>query len=169
MGNLNFNAADVPPAEALDPIPPGWYACSIIAAETKSSEKAGEMVAITFEVDGNAHPQCANRKLFTNLCINHPSSEQARDIARRSLSAIALAIGKNLLEDTDDLLGGRLRVKVKVVPPKDGYDAKNDCCGFKSLSEDAPASGGDAVSRAITKREAEKTAPAAAARPSWKR
>jgi len=164
MGNLNFNASDVPPAEAFDPIPPGWYLTNIVAAEIKVSEKAGEMVAITFEVDANAHPQYANRKLFTNLCINHPNSEQARDIARRSLSAIAHAIGKPLLADTDDLLGGSLLVKAKAVPPKDGYDAKNECSGFKAIDEQ-----GAAPATAAAPKAAPAAASAPAGRPGWKR
>lgn len=162
MGNLNFNGSDVPPAEAFDPIPPGWYQCHIVAAEIKASEKAGNMVSLTFEVDANAHPQQANRKLFTHLCINHPNSEQARDIARRSLSAIAHAIGKPLLNDTDDLLGGELLVKAKVVPPKDGYDAKNECNGFRSPQEGEPSPKQAAAPQA-------QTAAAPAGRPGWKR
>lgn len=162
MGNLNFDASDVPPAEAFDPVPPIWYLCRITAAGKKASERAGEMTSITFEIDGNAHPQQANRKLFTNLCIEHPTSEQARDIARRSLSAIAHAIGKTLLNDTDDLLGGELLVKAKVVPPKDGYGAKNECVGFRSPKEGEPAPRQAAAPQA-------QTAAAPAGRPGWKR
>lgn len=164
MGNLNFNAADVPPATAFDPLPPGWYSMRIIGAEITVSEKAGEMLKIEHEIDEHAHPEYANRKAFNNLCINHPN-DKPREIARRTLSAIAHAIGKLQIADSVDLLGATLRVRLKAVPAKDGYDARNEVAGYKSLSEDVPATAAASQADAL-----DIAAPAKpAARPSWKK
>ncbi|MGY8791568.1 MAG: hypothetical protein ACKVKR_15020, partial [Pseudomonadales bacterium] len=65
------------------------------------------------------------------------------------------AIGLASVEDTDQLVGGHLEVKVKIREASGGYEASNDVSGFKAVkggavpmatkkaakSEDAPAAG----------------------------
>ena len=46
---------------------------------------------------------------------------------------IMRAIGLSSLEDTDQLIGGQLEIKVKISPANNGYDASNDVSGFKAL------------------------------------
>jgi hypothetical protein len=161
MGNLNFDASNIAPSSAFDPLPPGWYAMRIIGAELVQSEKAGEMLKITHEIDENQHPEYAKRCVWSNLCINHPN-DTPREIARRTLSAIAHAVGILNIQDTTDLLGLALRVKVKAMPAKDGYDARNEVSGYRSLAE---GDGGAAP----TPTSAPTKSAAPAATPSWKK
>lgn len=173
MGNLNFDASNIAPSTAFDPLPPGWYAMRITECEIKPSERAGDMVKLRFEIDETQHPDKANRSVFHNLCINHPTSQQAREIAQRSLSAICHAVGKLQVNDTDELLGQTLRVKLKAVPARTdqatgkSYDATNECTGFKSLSEDVDAPPAPASKPSTA--QAQPAAAAASAKPSWKR
>lgn len=162
MANLNFDATNINPNVAFDPLPPGWYACTIVSAEITVSEKAGEMLKLQHEIDGDRHPEFAGRRVFNNLCINHPN-QQPREIAQRTLSAIAHAVGHLQLSDTDELLGKALEVKVKSVPAKDGYDAKNEVSGYKAIE-------GAGITPTAKPAAAPATAPATtAAKPSWRK
>ena len=183
MGNLNFNAADVAPAEAFDPLPSGWYVMQIIGAEMADGNKpeAGSMLKLEFEVDEASHPDFRGRRAWTNLCINH-QKQQPREIANRQLSAIAHAVDHVQLDDTEQLLGTTLRVKLAAMPARTDeatgktYEAKNEVKAYKSVkdeTDEAPAAPaapakGSAPAKAPPKGAA---APAAAAgkKPSWKR
>lgn len=163
MGNLNFDATNVAPRTAYDPMPPGWYTMRFTKAEMVESEKAGPMLKIEHEMDEHRHPEFANRKVFSNLCLNHPN-EKPREIAQRTLSSIAHAIGKLRLADTDDLLGQAVQVKLKVVPAQEQYEAKNEVTGYKAIEESA-----EAPVTAQQKAAAPASRPAANGKPSWKR
>lgn len=163
MGNLNFDASSVPPATPIEPLKDGWYAMRIQNSALKTSETAGEMLAIEFEIAEDHHPEFRGRKVWTNLCIQHPN-DKPREIARQQLSAICRAIGKMAVTDTDDLIGGVLRVKVRAVPATEQFKAKNDVVGYQALdgaidtkTTTAPAQQGSAP------------APAQGPRPSWKK
>ena len=68
------------------------------------------------------------------------------------------AIGLASVEDTDQLVGGHLEVKVKIREASGGYDASNDVSGFKAIK-------GGATPMKTKKAEAPE-APAASA-PPW--
>lgn len=172
MGNLNFDATNVAPATPFTPLPDAWYDMVIIEAEMAPSETAGEMLKLRLEIDEQKHPALHGRSVFDRLYLNHPTSQQAREIAQRTLSAICHAIGKLQIVDTDQLLGQRVKVKVKAVPqrtdPKTGktYDASNEVKGYKPVDEAvaqepstpntaAPAAGGTPAAKPAT--------------PSWKK
>lgn len=133
MGNLNFDASNVPDAPSFDAMPPGYYVATIVESGMKPSDTAGEMVRLTFEIDGDEHPQFRGRKVWTNLCIYHPK-EQPQAIARQQLASICKATKRLQIRDTADLLGGKLRIKLKVQPARDGYDARNEVAGYQELA-----------------------------------
>lgn len=133
MGNLNFDASNVPDAPSFDPLPPGYYTALIVESGLKASSTAGEMVAFAFEIDGDEHPQFRGRKIWTNLCIHHPNPKP-QAIARQQLAAICKATKRLQIRDTSDLLGGKLRIKLKVQPARDGYDARNEVAGYQELA-----------------------------------
>lgn len=166
MGNLNFDATDVAPNTAFDPLPPGWYAMRVIAAEMVPSDSAGDMLKVEHEIIAERHPDFANRKVFSRLCINHPTSEKAREIAQRTLSAIAHSIGKLKLADTDDLLGQAVQVKLKVRPADGKFDAGNEVTGYRAIEESAETA---AAAPAAAKAAAPAARPVAGGKPAWKR
>lgn len=175
MGNLNFDASGIAPTTAFDPLPDGWYAMRIIESDMAPSEKAGDMLKLRLEIDESQHPELANRSVFDRLCLNHPTSSQAREIAQRTLSAICHSIGKLQISDTEELLGQSLRVKVKAIPARttpDGksYDATNEVKGYKAIGEAVEAAPTPAATT-TTAKPAATSAPAAArpATPSWKK
>jgi hypothetical protein len=143
-----FDASEVEPQKAFDPVPPGWYAVTIVGAEeiamTTPSGEQHMAAAIVFEVDGQEHLDQAGKKIWQRYMLNHPTSKDAADIARAKLSGICHATGKMQLAQIEDLLGLSLRGKVTVRPPRvttDGkaYDASNDITSFKPLDGQDPA------------------------------
>lgn len=135
MGNLNFNASDFEPHNNYELIPAGWYLMHIVASEMKESLKAGSMLRLTFECDSHRHPSLLGRKVFSNLCLNHPS-EIPRSIASRSLSSICQCLNHSHIENSEDLLGGALMVRLEKGQARDGYDAQNEVRGYRSLTSE---------------------------------
>jgi len=158
--DLNFDATNVSPSTAFDPLPPGWYPCQITKAEIVVSQTAGEMLKIEHRVmDQHDH---AGRVVYNYLCINHPTSKKTQDIARSKLSAICHSIGKLQIGPVDDLLGAELLVKLKTKPATDKYDAGNDVVDYKPLS-------GETTSVPAAKPVAAPQAAPAATRAPWKK
>ena len=86
MANLNgFNANEVEPTTAFEPLPAGKYLAAITASEMKATKKGdGSYLQLEFTVlDGD----CKGRKTWDRLCINHPN-DLTQKIARGNLSAI---------------------------------------------------------------------------------
>lgn len=169
MGNLQFDATTVSPNTAFDPLPDCWYAMRIVGSDMQESETAGQMLKLELEIDENHHPEFANRKVFDRLCLNHPTSQKAREIAQRTLSAICHSIGKLQIADSDELLGHSVLVKVKAVPARTDektnktYDAGNEVRGYKALDGSQPATA------AATKPAAAAAPAAAPAQAPWKK
>ena len=127
-----FNAEEVTPGSGFDPIPPGQYVVMITDSEMKeTSSKTGEMLKLTFKV---LEGEFEGRYLWSNLNLVN-QSEKAVEIAQRELSAICHACDVLNPEDSSELHGIPMIAKVKVNPPKDGYDANNSISGFKSMDE----------------------------------
>jgi hypothetical protein len=133
MGFLeeSFNIADMPVAEDRDfaPIPAGWYTAAIAGAEIKTTKAGtGNYIAVRFDVTG---PEHQGRVVWCNLNTRNPSSK-AEEIGRQQLGDIMRAIGLTKLEDTDQMLGGNLSIKVTV---KDDptYGLGNEVKAFKSI------------------------------------
>jgi hypothetical protein len=139
MGNLNFDASEVAPmTDSYEPLPQGWYQMRVISADMHVGQKveSGEMLKLQLEVSAEAHMKYAGRRVFNYLCINH-QKDTPRNIARRHLSSICQALGKQQLEDTEELLGAVLNVRLKVRPPSNGYEASNEVAGYGAADSDA--------------------------------
>lgn len=141
-----FDAEQVEPAKALDPIPAGEYVCVITDSEEKeNSKKTGSYVQFTLEVIEGDHK---GRKQYSRLNLNNPN-DQAVSIARAELAAICRAVGVMKPKDSADLHNLKLKVKVGLERRKDTGELTNVVKGFSPCEATAP-----------------KAAPAA---PPWKR
>jgi hypothetical protein len=133
---LNFNAAEVEPAVALEVIPAAWYNATVDESEMVSTrDGTSEYLQLRFSViDG----QYANRKLFDRLHINN-ANPVAREIAYKELSAIAHAVGVLHVEDSEQLHGIPLKIKVSIRRDSTGqYEPQNEVKGYKSVNDTAP-------------------------------
>lgn len=123
MQLTGFDANDVEPSEPRDPLPAGWYKVVITESEEKPTKaQTGSYLNMVMEVIEGDH---AGRKVFERLNLNNPNAT-AVEIAQRTLSSICRAVGVMTPRDSGDLHDKPMMAKIKVTPPRDGYDARNE-------------------------------------------
>lgn len=127
--NETFVAAELPQSDRnFDPIKPGWYDVSITGAELRQTKSGtGQYIAVRYDVTGPTHQ---GRVVFANLNIRN-QNPQAESIGRQQLGELMRAIGLAKVEDTDQLIGSHLQIKVKIRESA-GYDPQNDVSGFRA-------------------------------------
>jgi hypothetical protein len=134
MAQLNFDATKVEPDAGFDTVPVGWYNAAIDESELKpTKDGSGTYLQLRFNIlDG----QYRGRKLFSRLNIRNASTE-AQEIALRQLSAIGHAVGVLHIQDSQQLHGIAMKVKVKIRPASaDGqYEAQNEIIVYKNINE----------------------------------
>lgn len=152
---------ELPESGGYDLIPSGWYAATITETDVKDTKDGrGKYIKIRCDVTGPTHQ---GRVIFGNLNIQNPSSEAER-IGRQQFGDLLRSLGMDRIQDTDQLVGGNVMVKVGVRKDKTGqYEDQNDIRGFK-----APESG--TILQQTPKAAKPATAPAVkAATPPWKK
>jgi hypothetical protein len=132
-----FHAADAPPSTRTEyaPLPAAWYLATIHSAEVKVTKAGnGEFIKIRYDLVGGEH---ANRVVFGNLNTKNPS-EKAQEIGRQQLGELMRAIGLPTIQDTDQLVGGTLEIKLSVRDDPQ-WGVSNEVRGFRASNHSAPA------------------------------
>lgn len=141
----------------FQPLPAGWYTCSITGAELKETKAGtGQYIAVRYDITG---PTNEGRVVFGNLNIKNPNPK-AEEIGRQQLGDLMRAIGLSKVTDTDQLIGGNLGIKLAIRKSEEWGDS-NDVKAYKSVSGSAAPSP-----------SAKKSAPAegaSSATPPWAR
>jgi len=153
MSAFTFKASDAPVDDndgSFEPLPAGWYTANITGTELKDTKDGtGKYIAMRYDITGPTHQ---GRVIFDNINIVN-KNPKAEDIGRRDLGKIMKAVKLEEMNDTDELCGKSLGVKLKIEPAKDGYDAKNRVAAFKPSEGNAsspPApNGGKAESAGV--------------------
>jgi hypothetical protein len=147
MASLNgFNAAEVEPRSAFEPLPAGEYEAIIEESEEKPTKDGrGSYLQLVVQVVAGDHK---GRKLWARLNLNNPS-QQAVEIARAELSAICRAVGVMNPQDSGELHNKPLVVAVKVREYQGEY--QNEIKGWKSVRPNTAAIGGAAPKPAAAK------------------
>ena len=129
-----FNVDSLPQGTSnFEPLPEGWYNATITGAEVKATKAGdGKYIACKYTVTGPTHQ---GRVVFGNLNIKNASTK-AEEIGRQQLGEIMRAIGLAKVQDTDQLIGGNLGIKLTV---KTGDYAGNEIRGYRALGGAAPA------------------------------
>lgn len=118
------------------PIPAGEYTVSIAAAYlAPTKEGTGRYIKLKLNVIAPTHQ---GRVLFSNLNIRNQSAK-AEEIGLQQLGAVMRAIGLATIEDTDQLIGGVMDVKVTIKAATDQYPAGNEVKAYKPMSGATPA------------------------------
>jgi len=118
---------------SFEPLPEGWYNAAITGAEIKATKAGdGKYIALKYTITGPTHQ---GRVVFGNLNIKNASTK-AEEIGRQQLGEIMRAIGLAKVQDTDQLIGGNLAIKLSV---RTGDYAGNEIKGFRALGGVAPA------------------------------
>lgn len=147
MASFSFNAANVAPASAFEPIPAGWYIAQITDSGVNPAKSGkGQRMSLTFDIiDG----EFKNRKIFVGLNIQHENPD-TEAWAQKDLSAICHSVGVIELKDTAQLHMKPMMIKVSIREAKGGYDASNDVKGYKAAAGSAPTGGAPSAANAAT-------------------
>ena len=121
MTMLNFDASKVAPSTGeQDPVPAGWYDFVMDQSEMKPTKDNA--------TTGNAYLECrfniisgthTGRKLFSRLNLRN-NNPVASEIAYKELSAICHAAGVLQVQDSQQLHGKPLQLKVALRPAGPG-------------------------------------------------
>lgn len=136
MLNTPFLADDLPQGNggSYEPLPAGWYTATIGGAEIKQTKAGtGSYIAVRYNITGPTHE---GRVIFSNLNINN-ANPKAEEIGRQQLRSLMEAIGLAKLGDTDQLIGGNVKIKLKIESDPQ-YGDKNQVSGF-AKTEGKPA------------------------------
>jgi hypothetical protein len=95
----------------FEPLPPGWYSATIMAAELKATKSGtGQYISIRYDITGPTHQ---GRVVFGNLNIRN-QSPKAEEIGRQQLREIMQATGLGSVDDTDQMIGHSLQIKLRL-------------------------------------------------------
>ncbi len=137
MANLDqtYDINELPHGtSSFDPLPPGWYSGVITGAELKNTKNGtGQYISIKYQVTAPTHQ---GRVVFGNINIKN-ANPKAEEIGRQQLGEIMRAIGLARVQDTDQLIGGNLQIKL-AIRESEGYEPQNEFKGFKAIEGSTP-------------------------------
>ena len=135
-----FNAKENEKMGGFEPIPASWYLAEITKTESKKT-KAGTDSYITcqFKV---LEGEYEGRFIFNLLNLDNPNPV-AVEIAQKELASICEACDIDELEDTVELHGIPMAIRVVIKDGQSGYPPKNEIKAYKAAddmpeSEDSP-------------------------------
>jgi len=130
-----FEADAMPVSDkSYEPLPAGWYTASITGAELKNTKAGtGQYISIRYDIIGPSHQ---GRIVFGNLNIRNPNPK-AEEIGRQQLGEVMRAIGIAKVQDTDELIGGQLSIKVDI-RSSEQYGDQNEVKAFKAIAGSTP-------------------------------
>lgn len=152
-----FSTDSLPVSDrSYDLVPDGWYNATITKAELNNTKAGtGQKIDMRYDIVGPTHQ---GRVVFGTVNVRN-QSQKAEEIGRQQLGEIMRAVGLAKIQDTDELVGGPICIRVKIRPAENGYDARNEVTGFKSASGALPQ---------VTSTSApEPTASVGGAKPPW--
>ncbi len=127
MAQLDFNAHDVEPTTAYEPLPAGKYLAEITASQMKPT-KSGNGTYLELEYTVLDGPY-RGRKAWDRLCLSHPN-RTTQKIAQGNLSAICRAVGVMRPRDSVELHNLPLVVAVKCKKREDTGEVTNEVKGY---------------------------------------
>ena len=140
---ININELPEDTGGDFSPLPEGEYDVTIKDAPIAlTKDGTGQYIKLRLDVTGPTH---AGRVIFSNINIRN-KSEAAERIGRGELKSVMMACGLMTLEDTDQLIGGHLTVKLVIRPARTDqatgkqYEASNEVKAYRAAGGSAPAS-----------------------------
>lgn len=131
MKLAGFRADEHKELEDFDAIPGGEYIGKITESEqAQTKSKNGHFLKLTFQI---TQGEFKERKLWSNLNLDNPSAK-AVEIANRELATIMKACGKVAVEESEDLHGIEMTLKVVEKAKTANYPASNEIKNYSPLS-----------------------------------
>lgn len=134
----NFDANQVDPSVALDPLPAGKYLAVVSESELKPTKTGGgKYLQLTFQIiDG----EFKGRLVWARLNLEN-KSEMTVKIARGELSAICRAIGVMQPKDSVELHNVPLEINVGLKKRDDNGEFTNVIKGYAKKVGGSPVAG----------------------------
>lgn len=128
-------------------LPAGWYSVTITEADVKDTKAGtGTYIKTRYDVTG---PTGQGRVVFGNINNKNPNTE-AEKIGNQQLGELMRAVGLPRLEDTDQLIGKRLDIKLSI-KTSEQYGEQNEVKGFRASNGSAPTAPAPAGAPAASK------------------
>jgi len=122
-----FNANEVEPTTALEPVPAGKYLAIITDSEIKPTKSGnGSYLQLAFQI---LEGPCKNRLVWSRLNLDNPNETTVK-IARAELSAICRAVGVLTPKDSVELHNIPLTITVKLKKREDTGELQNEIRGY---------------------------------------
>jgi hypothetical protein len=110
------------------PIPDGWYDVTITESVVKATKAGtGDYLSYRCDVIGPTHQ---GRVVFGMITLRNPNPK-AEDIGNQQMAELCRAIGAARLDDSDQIIGKRMSIKV-VTESSEQYGDKNKIKSMKS-------------------------------------
>jgi hypothetical protein len=105
-----FSTDSLPVSDrSFDLIPEGWYNATITKAElNKTKAGTGDKIDMRYDITGPTHQ---GRVVFGSINVRNPNPD-AEKIARQQLGEIKLPVGHTKINDSDELVGAPIVVRV---------------------------------------------------------
>lgn len=130
-----FNRDEMPTnTNNFEPIPAGWYTAHIAKAEVRATrDGTGNYINMQLSITG---PSYEGRVVFGTINLRN-KSQKAEEIGRAQLGDLMRALGLARVQDTDELVGGHVSIKV-AVETSEGYEPRNTVKAYKAIDGSAP-------------------------------
>lgn len=164
----SFDYTQVEPRDSLEPVPPGVYVAEVVESDVVQTKNgAGHRVTLTLRI---TEGPCEGRQIWDGINFQH-ANDVAQRIGQQQLAELCAAVGlRGPLEDTNDLHGIPIRIKVKMSKPQEGYDQKNEVSRYMPIDGAAPAApAARPAANATTRQPSAAPAKAAGGGMPWKR
>jgi hypothetical protein len=129
---FNFDATNIKPADAFEPIPEGWVHAAIESHEAKQTKNNPQNAYVKLDlvvIDG----EHKGRK-FRDMLNLWNDNQQAVEIAQRQLSAYCHATGVIVIQDISQLHGIPMYIKLGIKQDV-GYEPSNVVRAVKHIQD----------------------------------
>jgi len=120
----------------FDPIPAGTYTAEITRSEIKDNASgSGNRLSLGLKIIDGTH---AGRLIFQDITLRN-NNQIAQQIGRKQMAQLVSACGKSSVQDSSDLHGIPMEIKVAIRIDKTGqYDPSNEVKKFAAIAGSRP-------------------------------
>ena len=128
-----FNAKDSDKMGGFEPVPAGWYIAEVAKSEYKATAaKTGHYLTCQIKIlEPEEHK---GRVVFNLLNLDNPN-QTAVEIAQKELASMCEACGLDELEDSTELHGIPMGIRLAIEPADANWPAKNKIKAYKLAEE----------------------------------
>lgn len=136
--DMQFDQTEIQDAHKndFDPIPAGTYTAEITRSEIKDNNSgSGNRLSLGLKIIDGTH---AGRLIFQDITLRN-NNQIAQQIGRKQMAQLVSACGKSSVQDSSDLHGIPMEIKVAIRIDKTGqYDPSNEVKKFAAIAGSRP-------------------------------